>query len=115
MTGSGTEFPRERESENSVQSFAVSVSTDSHAIAPGKPIKTDFSSEAKLRRLTVGPLWADQARKVRAVPPPRDRGVPRALFRGMDLWGAKVRVFASHAFSAHKNEQLHQMKLLETA
>ena len=115
MTGSSLEFPRERESENSVQSFAVSVSTDSHAIAPGKPIQTDFSSEAKLRRLTVGPLWADQARKVRAVAPPPDRGFPRELFRGMDLRGAKVRVFASHAFFAHKSEQLHQMKLLQTA
>ena len=85
MTGSSLEFPRERESENSVQSFAVSVSTDSHAIAPGKPIQTDFSSEAKLRRLTVGPLWADQARKVRAVALPPDRGFPRQLFRGIDL------------------------------
>ena len=78
MTGSGIEFPRERESENSVQSFALDLSTDSHAIAPGKPIQTDFSSEAKLRRLTVRPLWADQARKVRAVAPLPDTAGSRA-------------------------------------
>ena len=96
MTGSGVEFPRERESENSVQSFAVSLSTDSHVIAPGKPIQTDFSSEAKLRRLTVGPLWADQARKVRAVAPPPDRGFPRQLFRGTDLQVGPKFVFLPH-------------------
>jgi len=116
MTESSVEFPRERESENSVQSFAVSLSTDSHVIAPGKPIQTDFSSEAKLRRLTVGPLWADQARKVRAVAPPPEQGVPAPVVQGDRFAGwAKVRVFASHAFFAHKSEQLHQMKLLQTA
>ena len=48
-------------------------------------------------------------------PFPTQRVPARVVFRGMDLRGAKVRVFASHAFFAHKNEQLHQMKLLETA
>ena len=103
MTGSGIEFPRKRENDNSVQSFALGLSTDSHAIAPGKPIQTDFSSEAKLRRFTVRPLWADRARKVRAVAPLPDTSSSRALvvFSGGWICGVPKFVFLPHTHFLH--------------
>ena len=71
MTESGVEFPRERESGNSVQSFVLDLSTESRAVAPGKPLETDFSSEAKLRRLTVRPLCKPSAKSPGCGPPSR--------------------------------------------
>ena len=80
MTESGLEFPRERESTNSVQSFALGRSTESRAVAPGKPLETDFSSEAKLRRLTVRPLQFGLTKREKSgLWPPFPTGGSRAL------------------------------------